>query len=210
MNTALMVSQVLLWLIVIALGAVCLALIRQIGILHERIKPVGALMIDKGPAVGAIAPIFELQALQGSSVKVGGARVDGRSTLLFFVSPTCPVCKKLLGLMPSIEGDERRKYRVVLASDGDVIEHTEFVRRAHLGPFPYLLSRELGMAYHIGRLPYALVISAEGVVRAKGLVNTREQLESLLEANEAGVASIQEYVHGKHEVPALQTAQPQS
>jgi len=39
----------------------------------------------------------------------------------------------------------------------------------------------------------------EGKVRAKGLVNTREHLESLFEAKERGVASLQEFVHGKHD-----------
>jgi hypothetical protein len=34
-------------------------------------------------------------------------------------------------------------------------------------------------------------------VRAKGLVNTREHLESLFEAKERGVASLQEFVHGE-------------
>jgi hypothetical protein len=33
------------------------------------------------------------------------------------------------------------------------------------------------------------------VVRSKGLVNSREHLESLLEADERGVASIQDYLH---------------
>jgi len=32
------------------------------------------------------------------------------------------------------------------------------------------------------------------VIRAKGLVNTREHLESLFEAQERGVASLQQYV----------------
>ena len=35
-----------LW-VAVALGAICLALVRQIGILYERIMPAGALMIDK-------------------------------------------------------------------------------------------------------------------------------------------------------------------
>ena len=37
-------------------------------------------------------------------------------------------------------------------------------------------------------------IDAEGVIRAKGIVNTREHLESLFEAKERGVASVQEYM----------------
>jgi len=46
----------------------------------------------------------------------------------------------------------------------------------------------------VSKLPHAVLIDAGGVIRAKGLVNTREHLESLLEAQERGVASLQEYI----------------
>jgi methylamine dehydrogenase accessory protein MauD len=46
----------------------------------------------------------------------------------------------------------------------------------------------------VAKLPYAVLIDEAGIVRAKGLVNTREHLESLFEAKERGVGSIQEFV----------------
>ncbi|QYY33532.1 methylamine dehydrogenase accessory protein MauD (plasmid) [Cupriavidus pinatubonensis] len=199
MSNALVVSQVMLWVAVVVLGLVCLALLRQIGVLYERIMPVGALVVDKGPAVGAVAPAFDLRDLYQSEVRIGGISADGRSTFLFFVSPTCPVCKKLLALLPSLQASEGANYRFVLASDGPRAEHEAFYRKAGLSAFPYVLSQELGMAYQIGRLPYAVVIDGEGKVRSKGLVNNREHLESLFEANEKGMASIQEYVARRDE-----------
>ena len=39
------------------------------------------------------------------------------------------------------------------------------------------------------------------MIRAKGLINSREHLESLFNAKELGVGSVQEYLH-EHEVPA--------
>jgi hypothetical protein len=39
-----------------------------------------------------------------------------------------------------------------------------------------------------------VLIDGDGVIRAKGLVNTREHLESLLEAKERGVESVQAYL----------------
>jgi methylamine dehydrogenase accessory protein MauD len=50
------------------------------------------------------------------------------------------------------------------------------------------------MTYQVGKLPYAVLIDEAGIVRAKGLVNSREHLESLLVAKETGYASIQEYL----------------
>ncbi|WP_433705250.1 methylamine dehydrogenase accessory protein MauD [Paraburkholderia sacchari] len=197
MQTALAVSTAMLWAAVLALGAICLALVRQVGILYERIMPAGALMIDKGPAVGAIVPVFELADIQGRAVKIGGLDATGKATLLFFLSPTCPVCKKLLPLLPSIQTSEATPVNVVLASDGDLADHTRFAQKQRLERFPYVLSQELGMAYQIGKLPYAVLLDENGKVRAKGLVNTREHLESLFEAKERGVASLQQYVHGE-------------
>ena len=45
--SAIAISNVVLWIVVLALLALVLALTRQIGVLHERISPVGALMINK-------------------------------------------------------------------------------------------------------------------------------------------------------------------
>ena len=39
-----------------------------------------------------------------------------------------------------------------------------------------------------------MLIDAAGIIRGQGLVNTREHLESLFEAKERGVASIQEFL----------------
>ena len=44
MIDALIASNLLLWVLVIVLAAVVLALVRQIGVLHERLAPAGALM----------------------------------------------------------------------------------------------------------------------------------------------------------------------
>lgn len=193
MTEALVVSNIILWAVVLALLVAVLALARQIGILYERIAPMGALMLDHGPKVGEPAPVFALKSLGGEMVSAGLAG-NNRSQLLFFLSPTCPVCKKLIPILRSVKSSEHAWLDVVLASDGDNAEHMAFYRQAKLEEFPYLLSTELGMAFKVGRLPYAVLIGEDGRVRAKGLVNSREQLESLFAAKELGVASVQEYI----------------
>lgn len=193
MTDALFVSHIILWVVVLALLLAVLALSRQVGILYERIAPMGALMLDQGPKIGEFAPIFTLETLSGGKVSVGLSS-NRRSQLLFFLSPTCPVCKKLLPILKSISASERGWLELVFASDGDRIEQFDFFRRAALEAYPYVLSTELGMAFKVGRLPYAVLIGEDGRVRAKGLVNSREQLESLFSAKELGVASVQEYI----------------
>ncbi len=192
MNDALMVSNILLWVAVLALLVVVIALSRQIGILYERIAPMGALMMDSGPKVGDLAPVFQLAKLSGGAIALGAP--GPCATLIFFLSPTCPVCKKLLPILKSVRAAEGESLEIVLASDGNQPDHDEFRRRADLISFPYVLSAELGMAYRVSKLPYAVLIDEAGRVRAKGLVNSREQLDSLFAARELGVASVQEYL----------------
>lgn len=193
MTEALVVSNVILWVVVLALLVAVLALARQVGILYERVAPMGALMLDHGPKVGEAAPALALEAIGGGRVAIGPGP-GKRSQLLFFLSPTCPVCKKLLPILKSIKGSEGAWLDVVLASDGDLPEHAAFRQKSKLDEFPYVLSTELGMAFRVGRLPYAVLIGEDGRVRAKGLVNSREQLESLFAAKELGVASVQEFM----------------
>ena len=44
------------------------------------------------------------------------------------------------------------------------------------------------------RLPHAVLIGDSGTVLSKGLVNSREHLESLVTAHELGVVSVQDYL----------------
>ena len=191
--TALFISNIVLWVVVLGLLAVVLALTRQLGVLHERITPVGALMLNKGLTVGEQAPEMDVVDLDGTHRKVGTRSADGKSTLLLFVSPTCPVCKSLLPVVKSSGKDERDWLNVILASDGNPDEHREFARANGLGGVPYVVSAPLGMTYQVSRLPFAALLDETGVLRARGLVNSREHLESLFEAKRLGVASLQEY-----------------
>src|ERR1700691_1587129 len=126
--TPLALSVIVLWMVVLALLAVVFALTRQLGVLHERIAPVGALMLNRGLKVGEAAPAVDVMDLDGANMHLGAARADGKSTLLLFVSPTCPVCKSLLPIVKSSGKDERGWLDIVLASDGELEEQRAFAR----------------------------------------------------------------------------------
>lgn len=186
--TALYVSTALLWLAVGVLALLVLALARQVGVLHERVAPLGALMLDQGPKVGERAPLFEVRDLFGRPARLGGLRE--RPLLLLFVSSTCPVCKKILPIALRLAREES----LDLALIGD--EREQDLRRLAQGlaEVQVLNAPEVGQAYKVGKIPYAVLIDPEGVIRAKGLVNNREHLESLMEAYRLGMASIQDYL----------------
>lgn len=198
--SALTFSVILLWLAVLALAVMLWALSRQVGVLFERVAPMGALVTDSGPAIGSLSPMFELSGIQSERVEIGTP--NALPTLVFFLSPTCPVCKKLLPILKALQRAESRTVRIVLASDGEAATHLKFVREHQLEDFPYVLSQELGMTYRVSRLPYGVMLDRRGTVVAKGLVNSREQLDSLLNAHDMGQHSIQHYLGGDRELSA--------
>ena len=184
--------DILLWLLLGMLTLAVLALARQVGVLNQRIAPAGALMPTAGPKIGELTDAIEADDLTGVHQRIGGEE-SAANTLVLFISPTCPVCKSLLPAAKSLAAAE--DLRLVFASDGfDPARHRAFAADAGIGRFPYVLSETLGMRYGVSRLPFAVLIGADGVLRGRGLVNSREHLESLLESWHTGVATLQDYV----------------
>lgn len=193
-TTALLVaSNVLLWLCVLLLGMLVFLLTRQIGVLYERVAPAGALAVNGTLRAGDPAPALSLQTLDGGLVEVGGVR-PGRAQLLFWLSPDCPVCKSLLPALRSAAAAERRWLDTVLCSDGPEQDHAGFRARQELTAFPYVVSELLGKRYGVAKLPYAVLVDEGGKIASLGIINSREHLDSLFEAKERKVASIQEHL----------------
>lgn len=193
----LVVSNIVLWVGLLAMVVVNLALARQIGVLYERIAPAGALMMNQKLTVGAAAPEMTLAALDGRVSEVG--KVVDKSQLLFFLSPDCPVCNELTPVLKSAASSEAKWLDVILASDGEQ-DHEAYVKRKGLEGFPYVVSEILGKTYGVAKLPYAVLIDESGKIASMGIVNSREHLESLFEAKERKIASIQDYMGRKQAV----------
>ena len=195
-----LVLDVVLWLLVGVLTIAVLALARQVGVLNQRVAPAGALTPTTGPKIGELTEVLETDDLNGTRQRIGGPTSE-RTALVLFISPTCPVCKALLPAARSLATRER--LRLIFASDGfDSARHRTFSEDAGIQNYPYVVSQELGLRYGVSRLPFAVLIGADGVLLGRGLVNTREHLESLMESWRSGVATLQDFVQsaGVHEV----------
>ena len=59
---------------------------------------------------------------------------------------------------------------------------------------PFINGFEAGHAYQVDKLPHAVLIDHDGKIVSKGLVNSREHLESLVVAHEMGLESVQDYI----------------
>jgi hypothetical protein len=149
--TAAFVAQ---WVLLVVLCVVVVALARQVGTLHLRLGPRGALEIDtEGPPLGEALPVVEAQGADGSRVTLGGV---GARRLVLFSSPTCLVCREVAPAVPAA------------AQAADLVPQV-------------LHDSEAEQAFDVPGTPFLLVLDEMGILRAKGTVNTLEQVEGLID-----------------------------
>ena len=155
------VAFVLQWALVIVLCVVVVALARQVGTLHLRLGPRGALEIDtEGPPLGE-APPPRAAVLDGGDPTVLGG--PGPPRLVLFVSPTCPICEEVKPSVPAAASSAGLTAQLVHDPDAERL-------------------------WNVPGTPFAVVMDATGVVRAKGTVNNLEQVEGLVDTAERRVA----------------------
>lgn len=133
---------------------VVVALARQIGVLHLRVSPMGALEVDEeGPPLGEATPPRSARTREGDTVTIGG---PGRRRLVVFASETCPICEQVLPSVPAAAAAHRLVSQVVQ-------------------------DPELELAFDVPGVPFVVVLDELGIVRAKGTVNSLEQIDGLID-----------------------------
>jgi hypothetical protein len=153
------------WVLLATLTIVVIALARQIGVLHLRLGPLGALeMDDEGPPLESAPEARSARGRDGTPTLVGG---PGPRRLLAFVSETCPICEHLLPSLPAAAGAAGLVAQVI--SD-----------------------RDLEVAYEVPGLPFVVVLDELGVVRSKGTVNSLEQIEGLVDTARRRIVEAEE------------------
>jgi hypothetical protein len=142
------------WILLAVLVVVVIALARQVGVLHVRLSPLGALEVDEeGPPLGQAPPARTARAADGTPTLIGG---PGPLRVIAFTSPTCPICEQVVPAIPAAAAAARVVPQIVADVD-------------------------LEAAYEVPGVPFLVVLDRSGVVRSKGTVNSLEQVEGLID-----------------------------
>ncbi|NHN88926.1 thioredoxin domain-containing protein [Acetobacter conturbans] len=180
MTLALILWQIVLTLLILGVAVMLLALARQIGVLHERMAPIGPQEARPGLDVGQVVPRLVLHTLEDRPVVIGEALQAGHRQMLLFVAPECPVCKRVIPIARDVA--TARGFELLFVGDGPVPELKDMVAsRPEMQGIPLLTGVELGLVLQINRLPALVLLDERGTIRVKDIVNTRRQIEDLLD-----------------------------
>lgn len=169
-------SYVILWFLVVVLCFVVVALARQVGTLHLRLGPRGALeMDDEGPPLGEAPVPAEINTLDGRVFTLGG---PGPAQVVMFVSPGCHLCEAVLPSTGVAAKSKGMDATVLVDADPLEAAHVFGARKLNAN---VAVAGDLVGAYAVPGSPYVVILDDLGVARAKGTVNNLEQLEGLID-----------------------------
>jgi len=193
-----LVSYFVLWAVVLVQAVLLLSLSRLVGRLSKRLPPSGARMIDPGPDLGRPLPEWRGTDLLGRERAWEFPRERG--VLLLYLSPHCSTCTQLAPAAKRFFREIRREAEGVwvLTISGEEARR-QYIESRRIADHPVVDEQSLPDELRLGGAPFAIWADAEGVVRAKGMVNTREHLESLREAAATGRDSIEAYLEQKEQ-----------
>lgn len=183
------ISNLVLWVVVLIETALLVMLLRALGTLRQEGGFSGGRVADRvsgGLPVGMQAPIITATDLEGHQISLDDLR--GRNRILTFISPGCAACEGAISALNTVLAS-RHDIAVLLVGGPDREANRAYAAEHHarvpiLTPKPGR-GKEV---YRVEGVPFAFVIDGAGVIRAAGVVNDDEHLSHLL--SEAQVAEL--------------------
>ena len=168
-----LISYIVLWALVVILFLLVILLYRQLGIMY--LGSAEGVSRD-GLAPGTKAPDFKLADQYGNMQSLSDYR--GRPTVLLFGSPHCSPCRILL---PQLHdwAKAHPEAGVLWLNAASEEESLKFVSDtgATLPIVPYTPQENLMDKYKVRVTPFTVLLDENGIVRAKGLVNTKAGMD---------------------------------
>lgn len=186
------VSYVALWAVVLLEGIALLLVLRGVGTIFLNTRE--GINRD-GLPLGSQTP--DLVATDASGRQRSFGEFRGRWLVLIFASPTCQICLKLVPELQDLRADLGADVEVLVALRADGPEVASEYERLTLGAAPVLAvgTRAASDKYKVRVSPFVNVVDPDGVLRAKGLVNSIDNVDHLM--YEAGIRHPRTMVHAQ-------------
>ena len=176
-----LVSYIVLWIVVLVLVVLVILLYRQLGIMY--LGSAEGVSRD-GLEPGAQAPDFSLPDQHGNLQRSIDYR--GRPLLLLFGSPNCGPCRVLLPQLHEWAADHP-DVGVVWLNLASPEENARYASEtgATLPMSAHTPSDGLAERFKVRVTPFLFFLDEQGIVRARGLANTRGALHMYYEQLQA-------------------------
>jgi len=174
-----LVSVTVALLVIVCLCLVLIWLVRMASAVDVQLgRQPGALVTHHGPALGSLFPQVRTTATNHEEMSFPLQS----PTLLLVLSPGCPSCGTLVPQLRLLR-HERGLLRVALLPEADGVSTLDSSLKA--AGFAVVRSGEMMERLNLTVTPYAVFISDQGVVLAKGIVNDLWSVEGLLGTGKA-------------------------
>lgn len=176
-----LVSYAALWAILVLLVLLVLGLARELGAVHQRLGAPGALLSDAGLDIGSTAPDFKATEIP-SGREVTFAAASGRDSLVVFLATNCGPCQELLPRLEAGWEEWQRRVGMYVVYEGRETEILAVVEetKTHIPLLADSLSR-IRQGFGFPPTPYAFLVDGAGAVKLKGIVNTRDDIDQLID-----------------------------
>jgi methylamine dehydrogenase accessory protein MauD len=171
----------LLWAVVLVLSFFLLGALRAIALLRWRLDEFEATTPNRvgrtGLKAGTPAPDFTLPSTAGPDVSL--LDFAGRQVLLVFTRSGCGPCHAVIPELKRVQAEEG--VQVVVVNHGEPAQTRAWADESG-ATFPILVQEkyQVSRSYQVYATPFAFLIDETGVVRSKGIANSRQQIGFVL------------------------------
>jgi methylamine dehydrogenase accessory protein MauD len=176
-----LISNIVLWLVVLALGFLLLGALRALGLLRWRLDQLEATTPSRmgrgGLKPGKKAPDFTLPSVAGHEVSLHD--FAGRKVFLVFTQSGCKPCHRILPELNKLQrgGD----VQVLVVNNGEMEATRKWADEAQARA-PVLVQQQFSVSkrYEMYATPFAFLIDDRGVIASKGIINNGQHIGFVL------------------------------
>ena len=181
MNTILLVSHVISWMLVLTLGFLVLGTLRALGVLTWRVDQLGMVQPSRigrdGLKLGKPAPDFTLPSAANGEASLHD--FFGRKVLLVFTQSGCGPCRTIIPELNRVH--DKGQHQVLVVNNGSPDDTRQWAAEVE-ARFPVLPQEKYSLSkrYEVYATPFAFLIDEQGVIASKGIVGSRQYLNYVL------------------------------